>query len=276
MLSYQHGYHAGNFADVVKHLTLSRILTYMITKEKPVFYLETHSGKGFYDLKDSQAAKTGEYLQGIHLLWQHKNQLPPLFSPYLNCINSLNKTDDLRFYPGSPLLAIELLRSQDRLYCCELHPREFSQLESLPHAGKRVFFSHTNGITTLNALLPPPERRGVIFLDPSYEVKDEYKVIPKAIKAAYQRFSTGTFCLWYPLVDKRLHQQLLRGMENIEAKNSLRVEFSLTSMNHQGMTGCGLWIINPPYVLEEEMKIILEQLRTLFNPGVSFFTIECK
>lgn len=273
MLSYQHGYHAGNFADVVKHATLCRILTYLAKKEKPLFYLETHSGKGRYDLKDSQAIKTGESEQGIKLLWKYKNQLSPLFSPYLKCISALN-TSDLRFYPGSPALAIELLRAQDRLYCCELHPREFEQLKALPHAGKRIFFSHSDGMATLQTLLPPPERRGIIFLDPSYELKEEYKTIPQAIKLAYQRFSTGIFCLWYPLVDSRLQQQLLRGMENIGASNTMRLEFNWTTMNVEGMTGCGLWIINPPYTLEAEMKTILEQLKTVFNPGISSFSMQ--
>lgn len=274
MLSYQHGYHAGNFADVVKHLTLSRIFNYMINKEKPLFYLETHSGKGLYDLKDSQATKTGEYLQGINLLWQHKHQLSQLCAPYLKCIAELNQGGSLRFYPGSPIFAIEMLRSIDRLYCCELHPREFEQLQELPHNGKKVFFSHSDGMESLRALLPPDERRGIIFIDPSFEIKEEYKTIPQAINKAYQKFSTGTFCLWYPLVDNRLHQQLLRGMDNIKASNALRVEFYLTAATHQGMTGCGLWIINPPYTLAEDMKIILEQLRTLFNPGVSSFLIQ--
>ncbi|CEK10955.1 23S rRNA (adenine(2030)-N(6))-methyltransferase RlmJ [Legionella hackeliae] len=274
MLSYQHGYHAGNFADVVKHVTLSRILTYLVKKEKPLFYLETHSGKGLYDLKDSQAIKTGESLQGIQLLCQHKNQLSPLFSPYLKCINSINTTAGLRFYPGSPAIAIELLRPQDRLYCCELHPREFEHLKTLLHPEKRVFFSHSDGIASLTSLLPPPERRGIIFIDPSYEIKDEYKTIPKAINLAYQRFSTGTFCLWYPLVDNWLHQQLLRGMESIGAKSTLRLEFIHRAEDGAGMTGCGLWIINPHYTLEEEMKTILEQLKSLFNPGISSFLVD--
>ncbi|ASQ45665.1 23S rRNA (adenine(2030)-N(6))-methyltransferase RlmJ [Legionella clemsonensis] len=274
MLSYQHGYHAGNFADVVKHATLCRILTYLVKKEKPLFYLETHSGKGRYDLKDSQARKTGESQQGIKLLWQHKHHLSPLFTPYIKCIDFLNNSSELRFYPGSPLVAIELLRAQDRLYCCELHPREFEQLNTLSHPGKRVFFSHSDGIAALHALLPPPERRGIIFLDPSYEIKEEYKTIPKALRLAYQQFSTGTFCLWYPLVESRLHQQLLRGLETIGAQNTIRIEFNWTCMNEKGMTGCGLWIINPPYTLKEEMNTILGQLQAFFNPGDSSFIID--
>ncbi|HHF7343765.1 TPA: 23S rRNA (adenine(2030)-N(6))-methyltransferase RlmJ [Legionella feeleii] len=274
MLSYQHGYHAGNFADVVKHLTLSRLLHYMIGKEKPIFYLETHSGRGMYDLHDNQAAKTGEYLQGIHLLWEHKKQLSPMFTPYLQSIDKINQSSELRFYPGSPCLAIDFLRPQDRLFCGELHPREFEHLESLPHRGKRVFFSNEDGIANLHALLPPAERRGLIFIDPSYEVKTDYKLIPQALKSAYRRFSTGVFCLWYPIVDKRLHEQLLRGLKAIEANSSLHLEFYLTGATQSGMTGCGLWVINPPYVLAEEMKIILQQLRGFFNPGISSFIVE--
>ena len=274
MLSYQHGYHAGNFADVVKHLTLSRLLSYMTSKEKPLFYLETHSGRGLYDLKDSQANKTKEYLQGIDLLWKNKEKLPPVFSPYLQAICKINQANELRFYPGSPSLAIDFLREQDRLFCCELHPREFEHLEELPHYGKRMFCSHSDCMESLKSLLPPIERRGLIFIDPSYEVKTDYKEIPKAIKSAYARFSTGVFCLWYPLVDKRLHEQLLRGLDNIAAANTLRIEFCLSGLTQPGMTGCGLWICNAPYILANEMKIALQELRTLFNPGVSSFIID--
>ncbi|CDZ78202.1 Ribosomal RNA large subunit methyltransferase J [Legionella massiliensis] len=274
MLGYQHGYHAGNFADVLKHLTLTRLLSYMLSKEKPLFYLETHSGRGSYDLKDSQALKTGEHREGISLLWQQKDKLAAVFTPYLQLIKQLNKTGELRFYPGSPSIAIEMLREIDRLYCCELHPREFELLQKLPHSGKRVFYSHSDGLTGLGSLLPPTERRGLIFMDPSFEVKTDYKQIPNAIKSAYQRFSTGVFCLWYPIIDKRLHEQLVRGMTSVAAKEALRIEFYLTSAIQSGMTGCGLWIINPPYTLAEEMKIILEQLRNLFNPGISSYLVE--
>ncbi|KTD24440.1 23S rRNA (adenine(2030)-N(6))-methyltransferase RlmJ [Legionella maceachernii] len=274
MLSYQHGYHAGSFADVIKHLTLTRVLVYMTSKEKPLFYLETHSGRGMYDLKNSQAMKTGENLQGISLLWLQKAKLPAVFSQYLHVIHHVNESEELRFYPGSPSLAIDLLRPQDRLYCCELHPREFESLQKLPHGGKKVFFSHSDGIANLNALLPPTERRGLIFIDPSYEIKTDYKEVPKAIKSAYHRFATGVFCLWYPIIDNRLHEQLLRAMASINAQSALRIEFNLTQSIQTGMTGCGLWIINPPYVLAEEMRTALKHLSTLFNPGVSSFIVE--
>jgi 23S rRNA (adenine2030-N6)-methyltransferase len=274
MLSYQHGYHAGNFADVVKHLTLTRIMSYMVEKDKPLFYLETHAGRGMYDLKDGQSNKTEEFRQGISLLWAQREKTPPLLAPYLSVIKSLNLTDTLRYYPGSPYLAISALRREDRLNFCELHPREFSYLEQLPTLNQNVSFNHSDGLKALGARLPPIERRGLIFIDPSYEIKEDYKTIPNTIKTALSRFSTGVYCLWYPIVDRRLHEQLLRGLKNITNDNSLRLEFYLSTKVQAGMNGCGLWVINPPYKLAEEMKSILSYLRTIFNPGISSFLIE--
>lgn len=274
MLSYQHGYHAGNFADVIKHVTLTRLLNYMVNKEKPLLYLDTHSGRGMYDLQDKKALKTGEAQQGIDILWAHRKELPDVFAPYLEQIAALNKSDKLRYYPGSPSLAAHMLREQDRLCFAELHPTEFDHLHDLPRLGKRVFISNSNGLDQLNALLPPIERRGLIFLDPSYEIKSEYREIPDALKVAYQRFETGVYCLWYPLVDNKLHAQLIRGLKGIGAKDNLRIEFYLTGIQNGGMTGCGLWIINPPYVLQAELKQALEALKKQFNPGVSSYLIE--
>lgn len=274
MLSYQHGYHAGNFADVVKHAILTRLLHYMTQKDKPFLYLETHSGRGMYDLKSPQALKTGEASTGIECLWAQRKSLPAVFSPLLQAIKQVNGDEALRYYPGSPELAIQALRSQDRLFFSELHPGEFEYLNQLPKRGKRVFYSEKDGMENLAALLPPPERRGLVFIDPSYEVKTEYRKIAMALKSAYQRFSTGVYCLWYPIVDNKLHQQLIRGLTDIKAENCLQVEFYLTAADKPGMTGCGLWIINPPYVLAEELKLTLQALRKVFNPGVSFYVME--
>ena len=274
MLSYQHGYHAGNFADVVKHVTLSRLLHYMIQKDKPLLYLETHSGRGIYDLKNQQAVKTGEAQTGIESLWEKRQQLPPVFSPYLETIRQVNAPDTLRFYPGSPQLAINALRPNDRLDFSEMHPGEFEYLTQLQKKGRRVSYHHANGLNQLSAGLPPIERRGLIFIDPSYEMKTDYRELPMALKAAHKRFATGVYCLWYPLVDNRLHQQLIRGLTAIEAKNTLRVEFYMTKTNQPGMTGCGLWIINPPYLLADELHSAMQALRKLFNPGISSYLIE--
>jgi len=274
MLSYQHGYHAGNFADVIKHTTLTRLLNYLIQKDKPLLYLETHAGRGIYDLKNSQALKTAEAEQGIKLLWEARRELPTVFSSYMQSIRLLNDDNMLRYYPGSPCLAIQALRSQDRLFCCELHPGEFEHLQQLPRQNSRVFFSNSNGLEQLNALLPPAERRGLIFIDPSYEIKTDYRQVPLFLKNAYLRFATGVYCVWYPIIDNKLHEQLLRGLKNIGAERNLRIEFYLTTAKKPGMTGCGLWIINPPYLLSAEIKQVLDSLRKLFNPGVSSYLLE--
>lgn len=274
MLSYQHGYHAGNFADVIKHVTLTRLLSYLIKKDKPLLYLETHSGKGQYDLRDKQAEKTGEYKQGVQLIWPDRKQLNPVFKDYFDTIKSMNPKDGLRHYPGSPYFAIQTLRMQDRLYLCELHPAEFEALDQMAHFNKKVHTSNSDGISSMKALLPPPEKRGLIFIDPSFERKEEYKEIPSAIKQAFNKFSTGVYCLWYPVVNRKLTEQLIRGMKEIEANEALRIEFNLTLAPKDGMTGCGLWIINPPFTLAAELKIVLDTLRTYFNPGVSSYIIE--
>lgn len=274
MLSYQHGYHAGNFADVVKHITLTRLITYLKLKDKPLFYLETHSGKGQYDLRDKQAEKTGEYKQGIQLIWPDHQQLPAVFQEYIQAIKLLNDGKNLRYYPGSPYLAINGLSKEDRLYLCELHPAEYEALDTMAHFNKKVHLSRTDGMEAIKAQLPPAEKRGLIFIDPSYERKEEYKEIPAAIKKAFSKFATGVFCLWYPVVNRKLTEQLIRGMKNIHDKNTLRIEFNLTLAPKDGMTGCGLWIINPPFTLAAEMKTVLDTLRTYFNPGVSSYIIE--
>lgn len=274
MLSYQHGYHAGNFADVIKHLACTRLLSYLTLKDKPLFYLDTHSGKGLYDLKSKQAEKTNEYKQGIKLIWPDRQSLPSVFQEYVQKIQQTNPPGTLRYYPGSPFLAINQLRTQDRMYFCELHPREFEELKQMHQLNKKVHFSNTDGISALKALLPPPEKRGLIFIDPSFERKEEYKEIPLAIKLAYSRFSTGVFCLWFPLVNQKLTDKLNRGMKEIQAKNTLYVEFNLALSPMEGMSGCGLWVINPPFTFAQEMKTVLTTLKSYFNPGTSSYIIE--
>ena len=275
MLSYQHGYHAGNFADVMKHIGLISLLTYQTKKEKPLLYLDTHAGKGLYDLNDRQALKTAEYQQGIELLFATKESLPPIIMEYLQCIKQINTNDVLRYYPGSPALALHYLRQQDRLVFAEWHPKEFSALQQISRQKKHITFHNDNGLLQLRALLPPPERRGLIFIDPSYEIKIDYRDIPLYLKEAYQRFETGVYCLWYPLLDRKYNEQLQRGLQNIGATNHLRAEFCLNSlMPGEGMKGCGLWIINPPYLLKKELQTAFNTLRRIFNPGQSFYLLE--
>lgn len=274
MLSYQHGYHAGNFADVLKHTTLSRLLAYLLQKDKPLLYLETHSGKGIYDLRDKQALKTNEFREGIKLIWDDKNKLPNPFAEYIKVIKGINDQPSLRFYPGSPTIAINALRAVDRAYFCELHSGEFDHLITIPRLNKKVYFHNVDGIDALKSQLPPIEKRGLIFIDPSYEIKEEYKTIPQAIKQALEKFGHGVYCLWYPVVDRKLKEQLLRRLNQLEAKSTLNIEFHLTTKSIGGMTGCGLWIVNPPYTLAAEMKQVCETLKHYFNPSESSYVIE--
>lgn len=274
MLSYQHGYHAGSFADVVKHLALSRILRYMCHKEKPIFYLDTHAGKGLYDLKSPETLKTGEASQGIEQVWANQAQLSDLFSPFLDVIRAHNPDGVLRYYPGSPVFALHQLREHDRLYCCERHPREFEVLQHIPstYSKMKIHLSHADGLKKLSALLPPPEHRGVVFIDPSYEIKTDYQLIPYEVNTALRRFGHGVYCIWYPIVNRQRHNALLTELSKMSQPHC-RVEFYYTHAADVGMTGCGLWIINPPYVLAEELNMALSILVTVLNPGVSSYAI---
>ena len=278
MLSYQHGYHAGNFADVIKHFTLTRILEYLKLKEKPFLYYETHAGRGLYDLTSKEAAKTAEAQLGIKALWEKQNELSALFLPYLKTIQHYNPLGKLRYYPGSPLFANHLSRDDDRIYCCELHPREYQALNALLdlNSDRKIFFNHSDGLTQLKALMPPPERRGLIFIDPSYEIKSDYKTIPDYVADAYKRFSSGIYCVWYPIVDKKWTQQLLNKLNQGVSGEKLNVEFYFNPEISTGMTGCGLWIANPPFVLYEELKKALPQLKNSLNDGKSSFVITGK
>lgn len=254
MLSYQHSYHAGCFADVVKHIVLTNILEYMLKKDNPFFYFESHAGRGQYDLTDKHAQKTGEAQDGIEKIWCIRSTLPDVFASYIDIIRQINPDKTLRYYPGSPALAIDMLRKIDRAYLCELHPAEFEHLKELKKSGKKVFCSNSNGLEQLIAQLPPHEKRGLIFIDPSYELKDEYKTLPKIIKSAYQKFSTGVYCIWYPIIDNMLHENLTKGLSSIPTNNYLKVEYTFKDTPQFGMKGCGLWIINPPFTLAGSLK----------------------
>lgn len=274
MLSYQHGYHAGSFADVLKHISLCLTLSYLSQKDKPFLYLETHAGRGLYDLHDPKAQKTGEYQQGIQCLWEKKNEAPRDCAAYLAALEALNPAANLRYYPGSPYLAYHALRSSDKLICAEKHPREFEALSQRLPSIKRRFFHHGDGLTLLNTLLPPPERRALVFIDPSYEQKEEYKTIPRHLDKAYKRFASGVYCLWYPIVHPQWHAELLRGLAKIAPAKSLRIELCVSDASKPGMTGCGLWFINPPFSLANSMDKVCRFLCTLFNSGKSSYLIE--
>lgn len=273
MLSYQHSYHAGCFADVMKHVLLTRLLQYLIQKDAPLLYVDTHSGRGQYDLQDSHALKTNEAQIGIQPVWERREKLSPLFSPYIHAITQLNIENTLRYYPGSPELALQMLRKQDRLVFCELHPTEFNFLQQLT-TQRRVFFKKEDGLHNIKALLPPVERRGLVFVDPSYERKTEYQEVIEALKAGFKRCPTMTYCLWYPLIGNKLPPNFLQNLRTIDSKNVLRLEFYINQKSGLGMTGSGLWIINPPYTLAEEGNKILHELKTIIQPDSATYRVD--
>jgi 23S rRNA (adenine2030-N6)-methyltransferase len=273
MLSYQHSYHAGCFADVMKHLILTRLLHYLTQKDKPLFYLDTHAGRGLYDLQDEHALKTQEAQGGIYPLWEKRDQLSALCSLYIDTIACLNEADTLRHYPGSPQIAISLLRQQDRLFFCELHPTEFQYLGQLAIKRRTVFLKKEDGFGLLDSLLPPIERRGLVFIDPSYERKTEYEEVVQWIKKAHNRCASITYCVWYPLIRNQLPYQFLKKLKTIEPNKFLHLEFYKTTKSHLGMTGSGLWIINPPYILAQESEVILNELTQCIQPGESSYLI---
>ena len=267
MLSYQHSFHAGCYADVIKHFSLCHILTYMTQKDKPMLYLETHAGRGSYDLTSADAQKTGEAKDGILKVLAHQKTLPKIFNTYLEVVG-----DDVHYYPGSPLIALKLLRAIDRIYACELHPREFSILNTIRSKEIKFHAAEIDGIEALNALLPPPEKRAFVFIDPSYEIKSEYQTIPKAIIKAYKKFPQAVYALWYPIVDQECHYQMLKQFKRLDSDKTLRIEFFIN--DERGMRGTGLWFINPPYTLKEDLKIACEYFKKIFNPIGSSYLIE--
>ena len=278
MLSYRHAFHAGNFADVLKHSVLTLVLDYMIRKEKGFHYIDSHSGAGIYQLTDEYAQKTGEYKDGIAKLTQQgvaNTDLPEALAPYVTLINQLNGNGALDVYPGSPGIAKAFMRRQDSTHLFELHPTDIKHLEDFCYRWKKVFVKQSDGYQGVLGLLPPPSRRGVVLVDPPYELKEDYQKAVKTLIKAYKKFATGTYILWYPVVKRALVDEMQHNFTNSEVKNLLQVEFCLEhDSDEYGMTGTGLFIINPPWQLAEQMREILPYLKSKLGGINSTFTIE--
>lgn len=265
MLSYRHAYHTGNYADVLKHTVLVHILAYLVKKPGPVSYLDTHAGAGVYSLRTAEAEKLMEHRSGVGLLWGRQD-LPEPLSLYLNAVKSCNTGEALKRCPGSPWLAKHLLREQDRLQLCEMHPRDFPALEKMFKNDKRAYCYYEDGYKKSLALLPPKEKRGLVLIDPSYEIKEDYAKVVEQVKLLYKRFAVGVFALWYPVVDpvrvKKLEANIIRsGIRRIHL-----YEVSITD-NHDepGMTGAGMIVVNPPWQLDEK----IEESLAYFAPLIS-------
>lgn len=265
MLSYRHSFHAGNHADVVKHLVLTLILQSLKQKDKGFFYLDTHSGVGRYSLLSAEAEKTGEYLEGVARLWE-RCDLPEEVALYLNEIKKLNK-GKLKYYAGSPLLAVQQLRPQDRALLTELHPNDFPLLRQEFAKVENVVTKREDGFQQLKAALPPKEKRGLVLIDPPYELKEDYELVVKAIIEGYKRFATGIYAIWYPVVLRQHTKRIVRGLQETGIRKILQIELAVRPDSDQrGMTASGMIVINPPWQLESQMKKVLPYLTEVLVP----------
>lgn len=274
MLSYRHGFHAGNFADVLKHSLLCLAITELKKKDKPFVYIDTHAGAGTYSLHSVYAEKTGEYRQGIGRLWPCKDS-PPLLSPYCDVIRSVNPGNKLNHYPGSPGLARALLRPQDRMLLSELHGSDFAALHDHYRDDRQVSVGQEDGLKTLAKKLPPVQKRGLIFIDPSYEVKDDYTRVVETLEKAYRRFATGVYCLWYPVIRRETTEDLMARLAATGIRKQLRIEHCIAPDSEElGMTGSGLLCINPPWQLENQARELLPWLNDRLSDGSGHWSVD--
>jgi len=284
MLSYRHVFHAGNHADVLKHAILLAVLDYLTHKDKPCWVIDSHAGAGGYRLDSGRAKEHAEHDSGIGRLW-HRTDLPPLLANYVAAIRVDNPDGRLKRYPGSPLLTLRSLRPIDRLRLFELHPADVKLLAqniaaAAPDAQKRVTIEQSDGLAGLKALLPPPPRRGLVLIDPSYEDKRDYALVVNALREGLQRFATGTFMVWYPLLQRNESIALAGKLKKL-APDWLNATLTVQapSSDGLGMHGSGVFIINPPWTLAEALQPSLAYLANALGEnvgagGTADFTLE--
>ncbi|MCA0929991.1 23S rRNA (adenine(2030)-N(6))-methyltransferase RlmJ [Ruegeria profundi] len=263
MLSYQHIYHAGNLADVQKHALLAWVLAYLTQKDKPLTYMETHSGRGLYELNAPEALRTGEAAAGIQRVrqagWFYADH------PLERAIRAVQKRHGAEAYPGSPMIAASILRDQDSLHLAELHPQEHAALATMmsPY-GAKVY--RQDGFELAQSLLPPTPRRGVLMIDPSYEVKSEYDRLPGVISKLHRKWNVGVIVLWYPVLRDDRHSAMISALKSQNLPKSVchEVRFDPVREGH-GMVGSGMFIVNAPFGIENEATRLTRLFETLRN-----------
>ena len=261
MLAYRHAFHAGNHADVLKHIVLSLVLRYMNTKDKPYRLVDTHAGAGGYSLEGRYAQKKGEFEQGIQRLWS-RDDLPEAVADYVGLVRAFNPQGALEQYPGSPAFAQMLLRAKDQLRLYELHPTDFKILSSYLGGVKGAEVHNADGFEGLKGQLPPSTRRAVVLMDPSYEGHGDYPRVIAALREGIARFADGVYMVWYPQVSKLEAAQLPKRLEALAPKGWLHVRLTVQEPNSQGfgLAGSGVFILNPPYTLHDEVLAVLPYL----------------
>ncbi len=275
MLSYRHSFHAGNFADVLKHIILIQILEHLGKKEKPFCCIDTHAGPGYYDLNDAYALKNKEFENGIGKLW-HRPDLPDSVYSYVNFIKTFNNAGELIRYPGSPSIIKQFLRSKDRLFLYELHSTEIQLLNAVFSRDRRLKVFHADGLKNAIGLLPPVEHRGLVLIDPSYEIKSDYDLVIETLLQMHKRFATGSYALWYPVVERRRNKHLEKAVKTRGLKNVQLFELGIKTDTHEhGMTASGMIVVNPPWTLASEMQQTLPWLAdVLAIDGAGSYRIE--
>jgi 23S rRNA (adenine2030-N6)-methyltransferase len=281
-MNYRHAFHAGNFADVIKHLVLVRILIYLQDKPAAFRVIDTHAGAGLYDLTSDEASRGGEWITGIARLMQARfsDKALALLAPYLDIVRAFNPDRDLTVYPGSPLIARALLRPQDSLVACEVAPGPRKQLIGALRRDDQGRVVDLDGWTGLTAFVPPKERRGVVLIDPPFERKDEFEQMAEKFRAAYAKWPTGIYLLWYPVKQRRATEALVAAVAEIASAGGdgkcLRLEFSVAPQQSDGpLTSAGLLVVNPPWTLADELRIVLPELeRPLGQGGVARYRLE--
>jgi 23S rRNA (adenine2030-N6)-methyltransferase len=258
MLSYRHAFHAGNHADVLKHCILVQLLRYLNQKDKPYWVVDTHAGAGRYKLDSDYAAKNAEFAGGIGRLWDRQD-LPPALADYVHLVRGMNSDGRLRHYPGSPWIAYELSRADDRLRLFELHSTDCQLLaRTFAKAGSRVALHRADGFLEIKSVLPPPPRRGLVLIDPAYEDKRDYLKVPATLKEGLTRFATGTFAVWYPQLQRGDARQLPEKLKKLPVKwLDARLTVQAPAADGFGMHGSGLFVVNPPWTLQETLAGVL-------------------
>ncbi|GHU04308.1 ribosomal RNA large subunit methyltransferase J [Spirochaetia bacterium] len=276
MLAYRHGFHAGAAADVFKHSVLIHCLAHLVQKEGPCLFVDTHAGAGSYNLSEGFSARSGEWKNGIGKLTAGNGPLPPMLEAYREICGMGTGTDaSTGVYPGSPEIIARFLRPQDRLVCFELHPADFLALsQRFNGGGIKAEARKEDGLAGLPGLLPPPSRRGLIFIDPSYEIKDDFDTIPGALQKALKRFSGGVYIIWYPLLETYSAENFARRLMDLYPGNRCRAELHHADKNAppgaspRGFYGSGLVILNPVWTLRPALETTLPALAALLgNPG---------
>ncbi len=263
MLAYRHAFHAGNHADVLKHITLTLVLRYMNQKDKSYRLIDTHAGAGGYSLEGQYAQKKGEYLQGVARLWELAPEaLPEAVADYMALVRQFNPDGRLEQYPGSPAFAQMLLRAQDQLRLYELHPTDHRILEAYLGAFKGAEVKDTDGFDGLKSQVPPSSRRAVVLMDPSYEGHGDYSKVIASLREAILRFPEGVYMVWYPQVSKLEAAQLPRRLEGLAPKGWLHARLTVQQPDSQGfgLAGSGVFILNPPYTLHDQLLAVLPYL----------------